>query len=168
MGVEVFVFSQSENTLFLGMQLTLPLFPVGSRMISDSVGVYEHDGLVQYIVNGLPVFSHAKEDIQAFRYITSNLIDMKLCRKVEVQRCFGVSEDSVSRYYKKFKDEGESGFFGPEHRHGTCHKITGERRRRIQQLLDKGQSVNSIARKESVAEGSIRYAIRQGYLKKKE
>ena len=148
------------------MQLTLPIFPTGTRMIGQSLGVYEKDGLVHYIANGLPVYAHGKDDVQAFRFITSNFIDQRLCRKVDVQRCFGVSEDSVSRYYKKFKEEGEAGFFGPNNRHGTCHKITGERRRRIQQMLDKGQSVNSIARKESVAEGSIRYAIKQGYLKK--
>ncbi|MGH7238455.1 MAG: hypothetical protein ACREHG_00155 [Candidatus Saccharimonadales bacterium] len=148
------------------MQLTLPIFPVGTKLISASVGVYEKDGVVQYIINGMPVFNHAKEDHQAFRYFTSNLIDQGLCRKVDIKNCFGVSEDSVTRNYKKFKEERESGFFGSDNRHGTCHKIIGERRERIQAMLDKGQSVNSIAKKESVAEGSIRYAIRKGYLKK--
>lgn len=135
-------------------------------MIGESLGVYQKDGLVQYIAGGLPIYAHAIDDHQAFRFITSNFIDQRLCRKVDIQRCFGVSEDSVTRSYKKFKEQGEAGFFGPENRHGSCHKIIGERRKRIQQMLDKGQSVNSIAKKESVAEGSIRYAIKKGYLKK--
>ena len=135
-------------------------------MISDRVGVYEKDKIVQYIVNGLPVYSHAKEDLNAFRFITSNFICQGLCRKVDVQRCFGVSEDTVGRAVKKFKEQGESGFFGDDARHGRAHKIVGERRVRIQNKLDKSQSVNSIAKEEGVRESAIRYQIKMGNLKK--
>jgi hypothetical protein len=149
------------------MQLQLPFFPAKTKMISDCVGVYEKEGLVHYIVNGLPVYSHSNEDLNAFRFITSNFIDQGLCRKVEVQRCFSVSEDSVHRYWKKFKEHGEEGFFGVDKRlGGKAHKILGEKRLRIQRKLDKGQSVLSIAKEEGVRESAIRYQITQGYLKK--
>jgi len=148
------------------MQLTLPIFPREAKLINDQVGVYEHKGLVQYIVNGLPVYSHSKDDLNAFRFITSNFIHQGLCRKVDIERCFGVSEDSVSRYYKKYLTKGEAGFFGDDARYGHAHKIIGERRHRIQIKLDKGQSVNSIAKEEGVGESAIRYGIQQGYLKK--
>lgn len=149
------------------MQLQLPLFPGGATLISDCLGVYEKEGLVQYIVNGLPVYAHAKDDLKSFRYITSNFIHQGLCRKTEVQRCFHVSEDSVQRAYKKFVDKGEVGFFGDDARKGTAYKITGDRRLRIQAKLDKGQSVNSIAKQEGVRESAIRYGVKQGYLKKR-
>jgi predicted transcriptional regulator len=148
------------------MQLHLPLFPKEARLVNDHLGVYEHDGLVQYIVNGLPVYCHSKSDINAFRFITSNFIHQRICRKVDIERFFGISEDSVSRYYKKFVEKGEAGFFGDDARHGTAHKIIGERRERIQKKLDKGQSVNSIAKEEGLRESAIRYSIKQGYLKK--
>jgi len=135
-------------------------------MISDCVGVYEQDDLVQYIVNGLPVYAHSNDDLNAFRFITSNFIHQGLCRKVDIEQGFGVSEDSVHRYYQKFKEKGEVGFFGGDARHGRAHKIVGDRRERIQQKLDQGQSVNSIAREEGVRESAIRYQIKQGYLKK--
>lgn len=135
-------------------------------MISASVGVYEADGMVQYIANGLPIYAHPKGNLQAFYFFTSNLIHQGLCRKVDIERCFGISEDIVGRNYKKYKEKGEAGFFGGDNRHGTAHKIVGERLERIQKMLNKDQSVNSIAKKESVAEGSIRYAIKKGYLKK--
>ena len=150
------------------MQLKLPLYPKEAKLINDNIGVYEHDGLVQYLVNGLPVYCHSKGDINSFRFITSNFIHQKLCRKVDVERFFHVSEDSVSRYYKKFVEKGEEGFFGPDARQGKAHKIVGDRRERIQKKLDKGQSVNSIAKEEGVRESAIRYAIKQGYLKKKQ
>jgi hypothetical protein len=148
------------------MQLHLPIFPKEARLVSDRLGVYEHDGIVQYIVNGLPVYSHSKEDKNAFRFITSNFIHQGLCRKVDVERFFGVSEDSVYHSYRIFVEKGESGFFGDDARCGKAHKIIGECRQRIQSKLDKGQSVNSIAKEEGIRESAIRYAVKQGYLKK--
>lgn len=149
------------------MQLQFPFFPADARLINEHLGVYEKEGIVQYIVNGLPVYSHSKEDINAFRFITSNFIHHGLCRKVDIERFFSVSEDSVSRAYKKYKEQGEEGFFGDDARHGHAHKILGDKRIRIQKKLDKGQSVNSIAKGEGVVESAIRYAIKKGYLKKK-
>ncbi len=149
------------------MQLRLPLFPSGSKLISSCLGVQETDGIVQYIVNGLPVYAHPKDDLQAFRYITSNFIHQGLCRKVDIERCFHVSEDTVQRSYKLFLNEGTDGFFGVDARKGHAHKIVGERRIRIQSKLDKGQSVNSIAKEEGLRESAIRYAVQQGYLKKR-
>lgn len=148
------------------MQLKLPIFPKDAKLISPSVGVCERDGLVQYIVNGLPVYAHSADDYRAFRFITSNFIAQGLCRKVDVQRAFCVSEDSVWRYYNKFKKEGAEGFFGADARKGRPYKIVGEKRQRIQMKLDKGQSINSIAKEEKVRESAIRYQIKMGYLKK--
>jgi hypothetical protein len=149
------------------MQLKLPLFPAGSTLVSDCLGVYSKEGLVQYIVNGLPVYAHPAGDLQAFRFITSNFIHQGLCSKREVERCFSVSEDSVQRAYKKFVAKGDAAFFGGDGRKGTAYKLTGELRLRIQARLDKGQSNNSIAKQEGVAESAIRYGIKQGYLKKR-
>ena len=135
-------------------------------MVSSYVGVYEHDGLVQYILNGLPVYSHGKDDIQMFRFIISTLIKNKLCKNVEIERAFNVSTDFVQRSVKMLLEEGESAFFSPENRHGHSHKINGVVKERIQKELDQNKSVNSIARKHKLSEGSIRHAFRQGYLKK--
>lgn len=149
------------------MQLLLPIFPKETRLINNKLGVYEHDGLVQYIANGLPVYCHGKEDINSFRFITSNFIERGLCKKTEIERFFGISADSIYRNHQIFIKKGASGFFGEDGRRGKAHKLIGERRERIQGKLDKEQSVNSIAKEEGVRESAIRYAIKQGYLKKK-
>ncbi|MGH2644409.1 MAG: hypothetical protein ACRDE2_10705 [Chitinophagaceae bacterium] len=75
------------------MQLRLPIYPRGTKMISDCLGVYERDEVIQYIANGLPIYAHSKDDLNAFRYIISNFTEMGLCQKVEVARCFDVTED---------------------------------------------------------------------------
>lgn len=149
------------------MQLLLPIFPKDTQMVSDRLGVYLNECLVQYIANGLPVYCHPSSDLNSFRYITSNFIHQGLCRKVDIQRVFNVSEDSVSRSYKKFIEEGAVGFFGGDARKGKAHKLTGELRERVQSKLNKGQSNYSIAKEEGVTESAIRYGIKQGYLVKK-
>lgn len=149
------------------MQLRLPLFPKETTFISDCLGVYEKEGLVQYILNGLPVYSHETGDYNAFRYITSNFITQGTCLKSEVERCFHVSPESVTKWHKRFVEAGGDAFFGNDARKGgKSHKITGDVRLRIQSKLDKGQSNLSIAKEEGLAESAIRYAIKVGHLKK--
>jgi len=53
----------------------LPIFPKEARMISLSLGVIERDGLVQYIANGLPIYSHDKDNLAVFRAVTCNFIE---------------------------------------------------------------------------------------------
>jgi transposase len=150
------------------MQLQLPIFSRETKLISACVGYYTKDGIVQYIVNGLPVFAHGEEDLNSFRYIVSNFIDQGLCKRVEVQRAFHVSDDSIYRYCKLYKEKGADGFFGeraPSKR--RSHKVIGVTSEKIQKELNAGRSVNSIAKEFGISEGTIRYQIQQGYLKKK-
>jgi predicted transcriptional regulator len=149
------------------MQLRLPLYPKETTFVSDILGVYEQAGIVQYILNGVPAYCHKMHDNNSFWFITSNYIALGHCRKSDVERCFGVSPESVRNWHKKFVEEGPVAFFGEDARKGgKSHKITGERLERIQQKLDKGRSNNSIAKEEGVRESAIRYALKQGYLKK--
>jgi len=149
------------------MQLILPLFPFDTKMISGLLGVREVDQMVHYIANGLPVFSHGVEDIQSFRFVTSNFIHQGLCGQSDIARSFNIPIGSVKRNLKKFREEGEAAFFSEDKRRGHSHKIRGSVLERIQKKLDKGQSTNSIAKEEKLTEGSIRYRIIIGDLKKK-
>lgn len=150
------------------MQLQLPIFSRETKLISDCVGYYTRDGIVQYIVNGLPVFAHDEGDLNGFRYIISNIIDQGLCSKAEAQRAFHVSDDSIYRYCKLFKDKGADGFFGERPRSKRrCHKVVGDVSKKIQNQINEGKSINSIAKAIGISEGTIRYQIQKGYLTKK-
>ncbi len=148
------------------MQLQLPIFPAGSKMISHCVGVYEQSGLVQYIVNGLPVYAHGSEDLQSFRFFFSNLISQGLCTQGEVRKAFSITTDYVSRAYRLYKKEGGAGFFKPENRHGYCYKLIGANLAKAQGLLDEGRNQSATALAVGVSESAIRYAIKTGNLKK--
>ncbi|MDP3180201.1 MAG: hypothetical protein Q8M67_00100 [Bacteroidota bacterium] len=147
-------------------QLLLPIFPGDTRMITLTLGVREYDGTVYYLHSGVPVFSHLSEDLTKFRYITSNFILQGLCNNQDIADTFHVSTDSVRRWKKKLSEEGDVAFFKEESRHGRSHKLLPPVLNRIQVKLDQGQSSYSIAKAEGISEGSIRYAINLGRLKK--
>ena len=149
------------------MQLSLPIFPKDSHLITPSLAVYHQGEEVYYSHSGMPIFTHPSNDHSMFRYITSNLIHQGLCRQIDIINTFHVSSDSVRRYLRKFEKEGMGAFVEKEGRHGRSYKMTPERLSRIQRRLNKGESNNSIAKEEGISEGSIRYMLKQGQLKKK-
>jgi len=148
-------------------QLLLPLFPADSKMITPTLGVREVEETVHYLHSGMPIFSHLSGDLNMFRYITSNLILQGLCSNQDIINTFNVSVDSVSRWKKRLSGEGEKTFFKEEARHGRSHKLLPDVLGRIQVKLDAGKSNYSIAKEEGISEGSIRYAIMLGRLKKR-
>jgi transposase len=104
--------------------------------------------------------------MRKFRYVTSSIVLQGLCKNSDIVEAFHVSNSSVCKWKKKLEEEGESGFFGIDNRHGHSYKLLPDVLERIQKKMDKGQSVNSIAKEEGFSEGSIRYAIKTGTLKK--
>lgn len=136
-------------------------------MLTPVLGVREVSGFVYYLHSGMPIFSHAKDDLLQFRYVTSHLILQGLCCNCDVERVFHVSSDSVRRWKKLLDQEGVAAFFKNDARHGHLHKMLPETLERIQNKIDAGRSNYSIAKEEGISEGTIRYSLKQGYLKKK-
>ena len=93
------------------MQLLLPIFPLEARLINPIVGVYEKESIVNYILTGIPLHHHHKDDLQNFRWITAKLVVQNICKQTEIAKFFGVSEDSVFRSVKRLREKGESDFF---------------------------------------------------------
>jgi len=150
-----------------GMQLRLPIFPPSIKLITPHLGVLEDDEIVTYFHCGAPIFNHGASDLRSFRYITSKFIDGGLCKGTEISRCFGVSIDSVRRSLRLLRSEGEDGFFGAENRHGHSYKLVGSLLIQAQKLLDSGWNNSRIARELGIREGTVRYGIKTGKLKKK-
>ena len=150
------------------MQMTLPIFPVGTQMITPTLGVGTNKEIVTYLHFGMPIYTHLENDIRSFRFITSKFIIQKLCRMIDVSECFHVTYDSVKRYVKRLEECGDSGFFTQEKQNGgSCYKLLPHVLRHMQGYIDEGKSNCEIARLVNVSEGSVRYAIKNGSLKKK-
>lgn len=148
------------------MQLLLPIFPRETALITATLGVFEKEDFVYYLHSGMPVSTHHKNNLKNFRYTTSRFIDLGLCSQTDIVHTFKVSEDSVRRSLKLYRDKGEEGFFGAGQRQRVCHKMLPERLERIQKMLNNGMSNYGIAKQEKISEGTIRYALQTGKLKK--
>jgi len=149
-------------------QLILPLFPSDTEMITPTLGVRQQGSTVFYLHGGFPIYSHEEFELNKFRFFTSNLILQGLCKNCDISRVFKVSVDSVRRNKKLLWEQGEDAFFRKDLRAGKSHKLLPDVLQRIQSKLDQGKSSYSIAKQEGISEGSIRYAIKQGRLKKKQ
>ena len=149
------------------MQLLLPIFSPEIKLITESLGVLSNDGIVIYNLSGLPIYSHAENDLTSFRFITSKFILEGLCSRRNISTCFGVSYDSVKRYVSKLNKEGDTAFFRNRDYQGSCYKLLPDVLVRMQKYLDEGKNNCEIAKLEKVTEGTIRYAIKRGKLKKK-
>jgi len=147
------------------MQLYVPIFPHDSKMISATVAVKKEDDMVHYVANGLPFYCHGIKEMNAFRQVLCMMIEQGLCRRSEVVRCFCVTEDFVGKALRIYRKEGHIGFYS-QTRKRKANKLYGKMLEDIQVKMDKGQSINSIAKEEGVTEGAIRYQIKQGNLKK--
>jgi hypothetical protein len=149
------------------MQLILPIFPVDAMMITSTLGVCKKDGVVTYLHYGLPIYTHLEEDHRGFRFITSKFILQNLCRMIDVSRCFLVTYDSVKRYVERLEKCGDQDFFTPGKQNGgSCYKLLPDVLQRMQGYIDEGKNNCEIARLEKVSEGAVRYAIKNGTLKK--
>ena len=148
------------------MQILLPLFSSETVLINNYLGVFAKDDTVYYLHSGMPIYTHDKEDLKSFRFITSQLIDAGRCKASQVARTFGIRENIIYQYLKIYRQYGAEGIFAEEKRGGKSHKITGSRLERIQNKLNAGKSNYAIAKEEKISEGSIRYALKVGHLKK--
>lgn len=95
----------------LALQVLLPLFPAEATMISRFIGVQMRDKTVYYFNGSMPIFHHKENDIDSFRFITSQLILNGNCKQREIVDCFGVSPISVKRWVKRYKQSKELGDF---------------------------------------------------------
>ncbi len=95
----------------ISLQLLLPLFPVEATLINNLVAVQMRESAVYYFNGSMPIFMHNKCDIDGFRYITSQLIVNGCCRQKEIVNCFAVSDISVKRWVKRYRESKELSAF---------------------------------------------------------
>ncbi len=149
------------------MQQILPIFPTETKMVNFQVGFHEIDGFIHYLVNGMPVYCHEKEDKNGYRFVLATLVNNGFCSIRELSEALGVNKKNVERYAKDLREKGMSHFFNRKETRGQCHKFTEEKLQEAQQLLDQGRSQYGTAKAIGVSESAIRYHIKAGTLKKK-
>jgi transposase len=144
-------------------QLQLPVFPAGSKCITDSLAVECRNKQVLYSHGMSPVFQHEESDVQSFRLITSQLINMGTARQVDIVDAFGVPLSTVKRYLKLLRDHGSKAFFS-EPKRRSRPVLTDEVRGAAESLLREGHSVPEVAKATGIRANTLHKAIRAGRL----
>ncbi len=149
------------------MQMQLPIFPSRTKLINNNIGVFEQKGNVYYLHNGLPIYCHDKNDLNTYRYVVANLVKIGICKPIEISYALGVSTRSIQRYARSLQEKGTDWFFNRKDNRGQCYKLKEELLKSVQEQINEGIPVKQIAQGIGVTEGSIRYHLRKGKLKKK-
>lgn len=147
-------------------QLQLPIFPPGLTFINRQIGFEKKDGRIYYFHGLLPVFSHDEEDLESFRFITSQLVVGGNVKQADIVKAFGVSSISVKRSVKRLREQGARGFF-KEKKGRSAHILTPEIQEKAQRLLYNGYNPSEVARRLKLKANTIRKAIQAGRLDKK-
>ena len=145
-------------------QVQLPLFPAGTTPLNDALAVACRDGQVTYYNGHLPVFTHAQDDLAAFRLFTSQLIDNGSASHGDIRCAFGLPKIAVQRAVNRYRAGGAAAFFVPP-KPRVGRKLTPVVLPQVQGLLDQGELVPAISQVTGVLANTIRKAIRAGRLR---
>jgi hypothetical protein len=148
------------------MQMQLPIFPRSTKLLSATWGVLQKGASVYYLHNGSPVYTHHKDDINTYRYVTATLVVNDSCFATNLSAVFGVSARNFQRYAERLRASGADAFFNPIDNRGRCHKMTPAKLTEAQKYLDLGYSQQRTGKQINVNEATIRYHLRKGNLKK--
>lgn len=147
-------------------QMQLPMFPAGVENITAELAVQRENKEVVYFNGHMPVFTHKIEDVRSFRMITAQFCVNGNAKLVDISRTFGVSQVSVKRAVKKYREQGPSGFY-KERQKRTGTVLTAEVLFKAQSLLEGGQSTKEVAVSLGIKQDTLKKAITDGRLKKR-
>ena len=144
-------------------QVQLPLFPAGATPMNDDLACECRDGQVTYFNGHLPVFTHAQNDLAAFRLYTSQLVVNGSATQGQIVRAFGLPKIAVKRAVKKYRTGGSGAFFQPAPRR-VGSKLTHAVLTQAQALLDQGLEVPALSAQLGVLATTLHKAIKAGRL----
>jgi transposase-like protein len=144
-------------------QMMLPIFPEGVVDLSPDLAVRKEGGLVVYFNGMMPIFQHEEEDIKSFQMITSQFYCSGVVKQADIARAFGVTEISVMRAVKRYRDHGPAGFYAARKGRGAG-VLTPAVMEEAQTLLDEGSGVPEVAERLGLKRDTLGKAVRDGRL----
>jgi hypothetical protein len=146
------------------IQSRLPLHPAEAIEINDTVSFIDDGKTVAYFAAGIPLFLHAREDVVGRRVAVAQIIALGLATPTELSVGLRVGRTTLYRQQQRFKSQGVEGLADEKHGPKGPHKLTEQLVSQAQGLLDEGKSNRAVAEEVGVSEGTIRHAIRRGWL----
>lgn len=144
-------------------QMMLPIFPDDVVDLNATLAVRKNKGQITYFNGMMPVFTHDEEDIQSFQMITSQFCCSGVVKQVDIVRAFGVSDLSVMRGVKRYRELGPAGFYAPKKTRGA-KVLTDEVIEKAQELLDEGRELPELASELGLKRDTLSKAVHDGRL----
>lgn len=146
-------------------QVQLPIFPTGVTHINSLLAFEKRDGQVTYFNGMMPVFTHAENDLNTFRMITSQFYVNGNATQSEICRAFGIPAINIKRAVKKYREQGSAGFYKPRKTRGAT-LLTPVVLKQIQSLLNQGETVADVATTLGLKANTVNKAILDNRLHK--
>lgn len=140
-------------------QLQLPIFPATTTQITATLAFQKRNGRVTYFNAMTPVFTHAENDLQTFRMITSQFCALGNCTQAELVRAFGVPLSTVKRYCAVYQKSGPAGFYAPRVARGPA-VLTAGVLSKAQHLLDQDIPIAEVAQQLGIKPDTFNKAVR--------
>jgi hypothetical protein len=144
-------------------QMMLPIFPDDVIYLNSNLAVRKEGGRVTYFNGVMPVFTHDESDIQSFQMITSQFCCGGVIKQVDVVRAFGVTDLSVMRAVKRYRELGPQGFYAPKKTRGAS-VLTAAVIENAQAMLDEEKGLPEIASGLGLKRDTLAKAVRDGRL----
>jgi hypothetical protein len=144
-------------------QMQLPFFPQGTTEINARLGIVRDGDRIIYLYGHMGIFTHHAEDLQTFRMIASQLYVNGNATQSEICRTFGVTDISVKRWVKLYREKGSAGFYEKRRTRGAA-VLTEDVVATAQRLLDEGLDLAAVAERVGVKKDTMQKAIAAGRL----
>ena len=149
----------------MSIQSRLPLHPAEAIEINDTISFVDDGTAVAYFASGIPLFTHAREDVIGRRVAMAQIIALGLATPTELSVGLHISRTTLYRQQERFQAQGVEGLADEKHGPKGPHKLTEQLVSQAQRLLDGGKSNRAVAGAVGVNEGTIRHAVRRGWLR---
>lgn len=149
----------------MAIQNRLSLQPAEGTEINETVSLVSDGKTTAYFAAGVPVFTHAQDDIVGRRVAQSQIIALKLAKPSELKAATRVGRTTLYRQQQRLKKEGVAGLIDEKPGPKSPRKLKPPVLAAAQKLLDAGKAKNAVAKVLGVSEGTIRNAVAHGWLR---
>ena len=142
------------------LQSHISFLPEGAELVNDHLAIYRHNSQIEFYTASGPIYSCSENDPYGFRLAQGILLKQTTATPAQLAKALGVNRTTVYRNFKKYEEGGPVSLL-IDKSNRKAYKLSGEKRRQAQALLNKGNSLRVVAEQVGITEGCLRYAIRK-------
>jgi transposase-like protein len=148
------------------MQRSLAVLPPGAHIVSPHLAVLIEEGRLVAYSAADPIYTCDLDDRDGIRLAAGMFSHLRLAGVSALAEALGVNRETVRRNRDLFAQGGVEAVRSVPRGPRKPYKLTEDARRSAQRSLDQGWSVNRTAKEVGLTEGTLRYQIRQGRLRR--